>query len=60
MDSCAALPNILEVKDLAKYLAISHNTAYNLVRSKAIRSVKIGRTYRITKEAVLEFLQAKD
>ncbi len=51
------LPKVLNVKDLAEALFISQNTAYNLVRSGQIHSIRIGRTYRIPREAVEEFLR---
>lgn len=49
---------VLTVEDLAQILAISKNTAYELVRSRKIRSIKVGRTYRIPKAAVDEYLNA--
>ncbi|MBQ2450757.1 MAG: helix-turn-helix domain-containing protein [Lachnospiraceae bacterium] len=51
------LPNVLNVKELAEALSISQNTAYNLVRSGQIHSIRIGRAYRITREAVEDFLR---
>ena len=51
------LPKVLNVKDLAEILSVSHNTAYNLVRSGQVRSIRIGRAYRIPGEAVDEFLR---
>lgn len=50
-------PQIYSVKDLQQLLCVSHNTAYALVRSGQIRSIRIGRTYKIPKEAVEEFLR---
>ena len=50
------LPLVLHVKDLANILSISQNTAYALVRSGQIRSIRTGRTYRIPKDAVIEYL----
>lgn len=50
------LPLVLHVKDLANVLSVSQNTAYALVRSGQIRSVRTGRTYRIPKDAVIEYL----
>ena len=47
---------IFHVRDLETILSISHNTAYALVRSGEIRSIKIGRTYKIPKEAIDEYL----
>ena len=43
---------ILRVKDLQEILSISHNTAYALVRSGKIRSIKIGQSNRIPFQAV--------
>ena len=49
-------PIVMQVKDLVPLLLISHNTAYELVRSGQIRSIRIGRSYRIPREAVTEYL----
>ena len=43
---------VLKVEDLTHILSIRRNTAYELVRSGKIHSVKIGRTYRIPRSAV--------
>ena len=50
------LPLVLHVKDLAEILSISQNTAYALVRSGQIRSIRTGRTYRIPKDALIEYM----
>ena len=50
------LPLDLHVKDLAEVLTISQNTAYAMVRSGQIRRNSRGRTYRIPKDAVIEYL----
>lgn len=47
---------VFQVKDIMKILSISEKTAYELVRSGAIRSVRIGSNYRIPYEALTEFL----
>ena len=51
------LPMILGVEDLMPILGIGRNTAYELIRSGQIRSVRIGRQIRIPREALLEFLR---
>ena len=51
------LPVTLRVKDLMAILGIGRNTAYELIRSGQIRSVRIGRQIRISREALLEFLR---
>ena len=50
--------SVLKVEDLAHMLSIGRNTAYELVRSGKIRSVKIGRTYRIPLTAVDDYLNS--
>lgn len=51
------LPVTLRVKDLMPILGIGRNTAYELIRSGQIRSVRIGRQIRIPRDALLEFLR---
>lgn len=43
------LPLTLRVEDLMPILGIGRNTAYELVRSGKIRSIRIGRQLRIPK-----------
>lgn len=50
------LPLTLRVEELIPVLGIGRNTAYDLVRSGQIRSIRIGRQLRIPKDAVLDFL----
>ena len=50
---------ILRVEDLMPILGIGRNTAYELIRSGQIRSVRIGRQIRIPREALLEFLDGR-
>lgn len=49
-------PDVVSIAELQSMLRISRNTAYELVRSGKIRSVKIGRTYRIPLTAVEDYL----
>ena len=53
------LPLALRVEDLMPILGIGRNTAYELVRSGQIRSIRIGRQLRIPKDAVQEYLSQK-
>ena len=50
------LPLALRVEDLMPILGIGRNTAYELVRSGKIRSIRVGRKIRIPKDAVAAFL----
>ena len=49
-------PLVFRVEDLMPILSIGRNSAYALVRSGAIRSVRIGRQLRIPRDALEEFL----
>ena len=51
------LPMTLRVGNLMPILGIGRNTAYELIRSGQIRSVRVGRQIRIPREALLEFLR---
>lgn len=50
-------PDVLTVEDLSRMLGISTKTAYKLLKEKKIKSVTIGRTYKIPKVYVLQYLQ---
>ena len=53
------LPLALRVKELMPILGIGRNTAYELVRSRQIRSIKIGRQIRVPRDAVAEYLRGQ-
>ena len=50
------LPLTLKVEDLMPILGIGRNTAYELVRSGQIKSIRVGRNIRISKSELLSFL----
>ena len=51
------LPVTLRVEELMPILGIGRNTAYQLVRSGRLRSIRVGRQVRIPKKALIEFLE---
>jgi len=51
------LPLTLSVKELMPILSIGRNTAYELIHSGQIRSVRIGKKICIPKAEVLRFLK---
>lgn len=57
---CSAndLPLILKIDDLMEILEIGRNTAYELIRSGRVYSIRVGNQIRIPKQAVLTFLAA--
>lgn len=50
------LPLVLTIEDLMNVLTIGRNTAYEIIRSGQIRSVRIGKQIRIPRDALEEFL----
>ena len=53
------LPMTLRVEELMPILGIGRNTAYELIRSGQIRSIRIERQIRIPRDALLEFLNRR-
>ena len=47
MSITVAVPAYLSVLELARYYGVSRHTAYKLVRSGAVPSVRVGGQYRI-------------
>lgn len=54
------LPLVLRVEDLMPILDIGRNTAYALVRSGKIRSVKVNHQIRIPRDALIDFLSGSE
>lgn len=54
-------PEVVEVDDLRKMLGgISRKLAYRLLADQEIRAVKVGRTYKIPKVCVIEYLMGEE
>lgn len=51
------LPLTLRVEDLMPILNIGRNTAYELVRSGQIKSIRIGKQIRIPKASIINVLE---
>lgn len=49
-------PDVLTVADIADILQIGRNSAYRLVKTHCIRSIRIGRCIRIPRKALEEYL----
>ena len=52
------LPLTLKVENLMPILGVGRNTAYELVRSGKIRSIRIGKQLCIPKDALIKYLSA--
>ena len=54
-------PDVVEVDDLRKMLGgISKKLAYRLLSDQEIQSVRVGRTYKIPKICVIEYLMGEE
>ena len=51
------IPLVMTVEHLMPILLIGRNTAYELVRSGEIKSIRVGRQIRIPRDALIEFLE---
>lgn len=52
------LPLFLTVKDVQRLLRISEVTAYNLMHADGFPSMRIGRSYRISREEFLHWVES--
>lgn len=51
------LPLSLTVSELAKVLRIGRNSAYQLISDGTIRSIHVGRSIRIPRTALVQYLE---
>lgn len=54
------LPDVLEPSDIKEYLKISKTAAYQLVQSNQFHVVKVGRKYKIPKNAFIKWFEGND
>ena len=50
--------SLLSLYDIQKILNIGRNKAYELIRTNTIPSFKIGREWRVTKEALDKYIES--
>ena len=53
-------PLLLTIRQAQVVLSVGRNTMYNLIKSKEIPSVKIGRSIRINKQALEDWVTKQD
>ncbi len=51
--------DIIRIDDMMEILAIGRNKAYELLQSGQIKSIKLGKSYRIPKICIEEYILAK-
>lgn len=53
------LPTLMTVQELAEYLGIGKNRAYELLRKNAIKGFRIGTVWKVSKDAVELYIHEK-
>ena len=54
------LPLVLSAKDVAELLGVSMTTEYHLIDSGAIRSVRVRRQIRVSRDSFLSFINGEN
>ena len=54
------MPYVLSVTDLCSVLGIGRNAAYALIRSGQIQTIQVGARKKVTKSALVAFLNTGD
>ena len=52
----AGIPLVLSVHDIARLLNVGRNTAYDLVNSGTLKSVRVGRQIRVSRAEFCRYL----
>jgi len=52
-------PDVVGVDELCEMLNIGKNTAYDLLNTKVIKSLRIGRCFKIPKLFIIDYCMAK-
>jgi len=55
-NSFSAYPDILSISQLREMLGIGKSTAYSLILHNQIKSLKIGRIYKVPKQSVIDYI----
>ncbi len=59
MNNYETIPDVLTIPELQKVLRIGRSTAYRLIQTSELRCIRIGRSIRIPKECVVEFIETQ-
>ena len=49
-------PDVLHVRDVQTILSISRHQVYHLIETKQIRGIKVGKSYKIPKVSVIDYI----
>lgn len=51
------IPDVLKIADIQKVLQIGRSTAYQLVKTGRLKNIRIGRSIRVPKKYLMEFIE---
>ncbi len=51
-------PDVMTVNDMCKALHIGRSTAYSLLDSKKVRSFRVGKSIKIPKKCIEEYIES--
>ena len=51
--------DVLTVREMMDMLAIGKNTAYKLIRERAVKSFRLGNSYKILRKSVEEYIYSR-
>ena len=54
------LPDALTAADVADVLRVNIKTVYKLIQSGKLKSIRVGREYRIAKKALADYLRSSE
>ena len=52
----AEYPDVMTIEDLQRALGVGRSTAYRLIRSNRIRCIRIGKSIRIPKQLLVDYV----
>jgi len=52
-------PDLITIDELCEILVIGRNAAYRLLNSGEIKAMRIGRVWKVTKEAVEQYVRLR-
>lgn len=52
------LPLLLTVREVAKVLRIGRNAAYQLVKDGNVKSIHVGRSIRVPRNALIQYVES--
>lgn len=55
-----SMPFVINVIDVADTLRIGRNAAYSLINTGRIKAVKVGKQYRVPREAFIAFVKGEN